>query len=182
MSGIVSLKSMIENAVAKSSLLRISLLKGAWESITEELAPKSEPLGIKNEILYTAVENSVYLHAIEMKKRIYLEIIKRLLKGDYIKDIKYRVRKIDLHAKIERGDNIIEIDKTSKKQFEDFKTKNMSVEESIKYLSVLAKKREEYLLKNTEYKRCRRCGRMFLGTEDVCPQCRGENRTAINKY
>ena len=94
MSGIVSLKSMIENAVAKSSLLRISLVKGAWESITEELAPKSEPLGIKNEILYTAVENSVYLHAMEMKKRIYLERIKRLLKGEYIKDIKYRVRKI----------------------------------------------------------------------------------------
>ena len=182
MSGIVSLKSMIENAVSKSSLLRISMIKGAWESIADELAVKSEPLGIKDEILYTAVENSIYLHAMEMKKRAYLARIEKLLNGKYVKDIKYRVRKIDIHAKIERGDNIIEIDKAPKRVFEDHKTKNMSVEESIKYLSVLAKKREEYLLKNTEYKRCRECGRIFLGMEDTCPQCRGENRTAINKY
>lgn len=183
MNEIVSIKSMIEQAVSKSRVLRISIIKGAWESIAEELAPKSEPLGIKDGILYTAVENSIYLHAMEMKKELYLSKIRRLLKGEYVIDIKYRVRKIDLKSKIQRGDNVIVIDKTPKKEIEDFKTKDMSVEESIKYLAKLAKKREDYLLKNSNYKKCRKCGRMFLGLETVCPQCRGEKQTlTINRY
>lgn len=181
MNEIVSIKSMIEQAVSKSGVLRVSIIKGAWESITGELAPKSEPLGIKDGILYTAVENSICLHAMEMRKKIYIDKIRRLLKGEYVVDIKYRVRKIDLKSKMERGDNVIVIDKAPKKEM-DFKTKDMSVEESIKYLSGLAKKREEYLLKNSSYKKCRKCGRMFLGLESVCPECRGEHTLTINKY
>lgn len=182
MNGIVSIKSMIEEAVSKSSVLRVSIIKGAWESITGELAPKSEPLGIREGILYTAVENSICLHAMEMRKNLYIDKIRRLLKGEYVIDIKYRVRKIDLKSKIERGDNVIVIDKPPKKEIEDFKTKDMSIEDSIKYLTKLAKEREKYLLKNSSYKKCRKCGRMFLGLESVCPECRGENTLTINKY
>lgn len=183
MNGIVSIKSMIEDAVSKSNVLRISMIKGAWESITGNLAPKSEPLGIKDGILYAAVENSICLHTMTMKKNLYIEKIRILLKGEYVTDIKYRVRKIDLQSKIKRGDNIIVMDKPVKKEIEDFKTKNMSIEESIKYLADLAKKREDFLLKNTRYRRCKKCGRMFLSTEDICSDCRGENqKVTINKY
>lgn len=184
MNEIISIKTMIDRAAAKSSVLRISLIKGAWKSITEELSLKSEPLGIKDGILYIVVENSIYLHAMRMKKKIYISRINRFLKGEYVIDIKYRAGKIDLHSKIQRGEETILINEDStEKKIKDYKTKNMSVEESIGYLAGLAKKREEFLLKNTPYKRCRKCRRMFLGIEETCPECRGEKQSVtINRY
>ncbi len=110
----ISVKKMIEEAVKKSGTLRISIIKGAWQGITDELAIKSEPLGIKDGILYTAVENSICLHAMNMRKDRYIEKINRLLKGEYVVDIKYRVRKINLEAKLERGEGIIFHEKTEK--------------------------------------------------------------------
>ena len=89
MKGIISVKRMIEDAVSRSNTLRISIIKGAWPSIAGELGIKSEPLGIKDGILYTAVENSIFLHAMNMKKDKYIEKINRLLKGEYVVDIKY---------------------------------------------------------------------------------------------
>lgn len=176
----ISVKKMIEEAVKKSGTLRISIIKGAWQGITDELAIKSEPLGIKDGILYTAVENSICLHAMNMRKDRYIEKINRLLKGEYIVDIKYRVRKINLEAKLERGEGIIFHEKTEK--LTEYKTKDMSVSESIKYLSVLAKKREKYLLEKG-YRKCENCGTIFFGKEKLCSKCRGEKESlTINRY
>lgn len=180
MNEIISVKKMIEDAVTKSSVLRISMIKGAWHSIVGELWLKSEPLGIKDGVLYTAVENSMYLHTMEMRKNSYIEKINRLLRGQYVVDIKYRVRKIDLKQKIERG-NGITLEKKEEKLTE-YKTKDMSIEESIKYLASISKKREKILFENG-YRRCEKCRNLFLGKEKLCPKCRGEKETlTINRY
>lgn len=181
MNEIISVKKMIEEAVSKSATLRISIIKGAWPSIAEELNLKSEPLGIKDGILYTAVENSICLHAMSMRKDKYIGKINRLLKGEYVVDIKYRVRKIDLEAKLERGESL-KVPEEKKEKIVEYKTKDMSIEESIKYLSVLSKKRESFLLENG-YKKCSECGRIFLGKEKLCSKCRGEKEVlTINRY
>ena len=181
MNGIISIKRMIENAVSRSNTLRISIIKGAWPSITGEFGVKSEPLGIKDGILYTAVENSIFLHAMNMKKDKYIEKINRLLKGEYVVDIKYRVRKIDLEGKIKRGE-VLEIPEAKEEKIIEYKTKDMSIEESIKYLAVLAKKREKFLLEKG-YKKCLNCGSIFLGNKKLCSKCRGEKENlTINRY
>ena len=115
-----------------------------------------------------------------MRKDRYIEKINRLLKGEYVIDIKYRVRKINLEAKLERGEGIIFHEKTEK--LTEYKTKDMSISESIKYLSVLAKKREKYLLEKG-YRKCENCGNIFSGREKLCSKCRGEKESlTINRY
>lgn len=181
MNEIISIKEMMEEAISKSGILRISMIKGAWKSITGDLAIKSEPLGIKDAILYTAVENSVYLHAMTMKKDIYIDRINKLLKDIYVVDIKYRVRKIDIEAKLKRGEGVIIPEETKKEKIE-YKTKDMTIEESVKYLAKLAKQKEKYLFENG-YTRCKKCGDIFLGKEKLCSKCRGEKENlTINKY
>lgn len=180
MNEIISVKEMIERAVSKSGTLRISIIKGAWQGITGELSLKSEPLGIKDAVLYVAVENSICLHALSMRKEKYIEKINRLLKGQYIVDVKYRVRKIDLQAKLERGE-AFKIFEEKEEKITEYKTKDMSIEESIKYLSALAKKREQFLIKKG-YKKCAECGSIFLGKEKLCSKCREEENLTINKY
>ena len=179
MNKIISVKEMIEEAMKKSNTLRISMIKGAWQKIAENLVMKSEPLGIKDGILYVIVENSICLHAMNMKKGKYIEKINRLLKGEYVIDIKYRIGKIDLKAKMERGDNFFP---EKEEKITEHKTKDMSIEESIKYLTFLSKKREKYLLEKG-YKKCKNCGSIFYGKESFCSKCRGEQETVtINKY
>ena len=179
---ITSIRRMINDAVKKSGTLRLSIIKGAWQGITKELGIKSEPLGIKDGVLYTAVENSICLHAMEMRKDRYIADINKLLKGEYIVDIKYRVKKIDIKAKLERGDNLISLEKRKETKLTEYKTKDMTIEESIKYLASMSKKREKILFENG-YRRCEKCNDLFLGREKLCPKCRGiKERVTINKY
>lgn len=177
---IISIKNMIEKAIEKSNTLKISMIKGFWKNICEDLSLKSEPINLKDGLLYIVVENSVYLHAMNMRKRVYIEKINKFLKGEYIFDINYRVRKIDISEKIKRGEGFL-FEQQEKKVI-NYKTDKMSIEESIKYLSFLSKKREEILLKKG-YKRCQMCNKIIDSREKLCSKCRGEEeKLTINKY
>lgn len=181
MKEIVSLRKMIENGLTKSSTLRLSMIKGAWVNISENFWLKSEPLSLKNGLLYVIVENSSFLHAMTMKKNVYIYRINKLLRAEYVVDINFRIGKINLKEKKERGESL-ELEREKKVQVTEFKTKDMSIEESIKYLSKLSKKREAALLKKG-YKKCRDCKKIFWGQSDLCPICRGEKENlTINKY
>lgn len=181
MKKIISVKNMIEIAVTKSNILRVSMIKGAWGNIVENFWLKSEPLGLRDGLLYVAVENSVLLHAMTMKKEIYIQKINSLLRGEYVIDIKYRVKKINIDEKFERGEQL-EVFIKEPEEIMEYKTENMSIDESIKYLSKLSKQREEKLLKKG-YKKCLRCKKIFLGKESLCSNCRGEKENlTINRY
>ena len=53
---------MIERAIEKSRRLKEGILKAQWKNIAGKLSEKSQVLYIKENVLYTAVENSSVLH------------------------------------------------------------------------------------------------------------------------
>ena len=181
MEKIVSVKSMIKMAITRSNTLRLSIIKGAWINILDKLGLKSEPIKLKDGMLYVIVENSIFLHAMNMHKNEYIRKINVLLKGEYVIDINYRVGKISITEKFKRGENLNFFEQEEEKEIE-YKTKDMSIEESIKYLSALSKKREEYLLKKG-YRRCQLCNKIIANNQRLCSKCRGEEENlTLNKY
>ena len=130
MEKIVSVKSMIKMAITRSNTLRLSIIKGAWINILDKLGLKSEPIKLKDGMLYVIVENSIFLHAMNMHKNEYIRKINVLLKGEYVIDINYRVGKISITEKFKRGENLNFFEQEEEKEIE-YKTKDMSIEENI---------------------------------------------------
>lgn len=175
---IINVKDMINEGIKKSKVLREALIKAYWKEIVGKLHKKSEVINIKNETLFVRVDGSANLHFMAMKKTEYIESIKKLLNGNYILNINYRVGKINLNSKIEN--EILE--QKNNKYFKNIDFSRYSLEERIKMLSEAAKKREFFLL-DKGYKKCLKCKNLFLGKELICPKCRGEKeKTVINKY
>lgn len=175
---IINVNDMISEGIKKSKVLREALIKAYWKEIIGNLYKKSEVIKIKNGTLFVKVDGSANLHFMTMKKIEYIESIKKLLNGNYILNINYRIGKINLNSKIES--KILE-DKNSE-VVRNIDLSNYSFEERINMLSEASKKREIFLLEKG-YKKCRKCKNLFLGEWLVCPKCRGEKeKTVINKY
>lgn len=181
---IIEIDNMIFEAMKKSNTLRVSMLIGNWEEIVGKVHKISEIIGIKDKILYVRVESSTYLHYMNMKKYEYIEKINRYLQGEYIKNIVFRTGKINIENKFEIENLKDEYAKKIKDKrivIKNFETEKMSIDESIKYLSKLSKKKEEYLLREG-YSKCKECGTIFLGNRDLCDKCMGiPIQTVINK-
>ncbi len=181
---IIELDNMILDAIKKSNTLRTSILVGKWEEIVGKVHKISEVVGIKDKVLYVKVESSTYLHYMNMKKSEYIDKINGYFQGEYIKNIVFKTGKINIENKfeIEKLKNEYKEKLKDRKVIPDtYETENMSLEESIKYLANLSKKREEYLLKEG-YSKCKECGSIFLGKRDLCDRCMGiPLETVINK-
>lgn len=181
---IVEMDNMILEAMKKSSTLRTAMLIGKWEEIVGKVHKISEIIGAKEKVLYVRVESSTYLHFMNMKKYEYIKKINEYLKGEYIDNIIFKTGKINIENKFEieklkkEYENKIKDKRIIPKEYE---TEKMSLEESIKYLSRLSKKRERYLLEEG-YSKCKNCGSIFLGKRDFCDKCMGiPIQTVINK-
>ena len=85
---------MIERAIEKSRRLKEGILKAQWKNIAGKLSEKSQVLYIKENVLYTAVENSSVLHFMEMNKKKYIEKVNEILNADIINDMSFRISKI----------------------------------------------------------------------------------------
>lgn len=181
---IVEMDSMILEAMKKSNTLRTAMLIGKWEEIVGKVHKISEVIGIRERVLFVRVESSTYLHFMNMKKYEYIQKINGYLQGDYINNIVFRTGKINIENKFEIEKLKNEYEKKIKDKRvipKEYKTEKMSLEESIKYLSKLSKKREEYLLEEG-YSKCKECGSIFLGKRDFCDKCMGiPIQTVINK-
>lgn len=178
---IISVGDMINEGIKKSKSLREAFVKAYWEDIVGNLDKKSEVIKIKDQKLFVKVEGSANLHFMTLKKGIYLKNIENLLNGEYIREIIYKLGKINLNNKIL---NKVEKSKGCSRLYEidivDFSSH--SLEERIERLSRVSKERETFLLKNG-YKKCIQCGNLFLGKNLRCPKCRGiKDRTVVNKY
>lgn len=163
--GLFSVKEAIDEAVIKSRKLKEGIIRGYWFEIVGKLSNKSEPLCIKKDILYIMVEDSVYLHHMSMKKEEYLKKINFLLSNDYIKDIVFKVSKIKKsnYEKIKK-------EKIKKKVSFESELKELTLEEKIEVLKIKSLEREEELRKKG-FKKCSKCGTMFLGEDDLCKPC-----------
>lgn len=181
---IVELDNMILDAIKKSNTLRIAILTGKWEEIVGKVHKISEVVGIKDMVLYVRVESSTYLHYMNMKKFEYIDKINKYFQGEYIKNIIFKIGKINIENKfeIEKLNNEYEEKLKDRRVIpKTYKVESMSLEDSIEYLSNLSRKREEYLL-GEGYSKCKECGSIFLGKRDLCDRCMGiPIQTVINK-
>ena len=168
---IMNVSEAVEEAIIKSRKLKEGIIRGHWRDIVEKLSKKSEPLWIKEGILYVLVEDSIYLHHMSMNKNKYLKRILEILKKDYVKDIRFKV------SKVQNCDYIDFIEKNpNEDKKEEFisELKDLSLEEKIDILKKKAKERED-ALKLKGYKKCDICGMMFFGEGDSCKPCSLKN-------
>ena len=57
---IMNVSEAVEEAIVKSRKLKEGIIRGHWRDIVGKLSRKSEPLWIKEGILYVLVEDSIY--------------------------------------------------------------------------------------------------------------------------
>lgn len=181
MAEISSVKEMIETAVVKSRKLKEGIVVARWEEIVGKVAKKSNPVGIKDETLYVYVEDSVFLHHMSMNKNKYLEKIEEILKDSYVKDIKFKVGKVNDPLKYDYREVYINNNRNIEENISEesfMKNEELSIEEIVDHLKKMALKREEYLIKKG-YKKCKSCGAIFEGEKDYCFPC--SNKLSKNK-
>lgn len=167
---IMNVSEAVEEAIVKSRKLKEGIIRGHWRDIVGKLSKKSEPLWIKEGILYVVVEDSIYLHHMSMNKNKYLKRAQEILKKEYVKDIRFKVSKV-------QGCNYMEVmDEKNDEKKEEFisELKDLTLEEKIEVLKKRAKEREE-ALKLKGYKKCDICGMMFIGEGVICKPCSLKN-------
>lgn len=168
---IMNVSEAVEEAIVKSRKLKEGIIRGHWRDIVGKLSKKSEPLWIKEGILYVLVEDSIYLHHMSMNKNKYLKKVQEILKKEYVKDIRFKVSKVQSCKYMEFMD-----EKISEEKKEHFisELKDLTLEEKIEVLKKRAKERED-ALKLKGYKKCDICGMMFFGEGFVCKPCSLKN-------
>lgn len=176
---LTNVKNIINEAVKKSKILRFSVINGNWNKIVDKMYMNSTPYLIKDNKLYVKVNGSSNLHFMTLKKRYYLKNIEQLLEGNYIDDIVCIIGKVNIDDKI----NSYETEEVEEKKIEEIKDfDNLSLNQKILKLSEFSKQREKKLIK-VGYKKCLKCGSLFLGESRLCNKCLGiKDKTVINKY
>ncbi|MGL5950903.1 MAG: DUF721 domain-containing protein [Cetobacterium sp.] len=171
---VTSIKNIVEDAVVKSRKLKEGIIKGRWREVAGNISTKSQPLYIRDNTLFVLVENSTYLYHMNMNKNKYLEKIAEILKGDYVTEIRYKVSKIN--EDIQKNVDDMYINSNKRPEKDNFVTKieriqsEEDIEEALKRLKLLSEERQKFLLQQG-FKKCRRCGSLFEGKEDICSLC-----------
>ena len=165
---------MIERAIEKSRRLKEGILKAQWKNIAGKLSEKSQVLYIKENVLYTAVENSSVLHFMEMNKKKYIEKVNEILNADIINDMSFRISKIkeeEIYDDMYMDNNNLSEEKVSEDKYLNIDFNEMDISQKIEHLKKSAEKKEQRLLE-AGYKKCPEFGAYFKGTEDMCKICR----------
>lgn len=179
---LANIKRMIDSAVEKSRRLKEGILKARWQEIVGKLFFKSSVLYIKEDILYIAVENSAVLHYMELNKKKYIKNINEILKSEIIKNISFFISRIQIDKELYNmymDDNNLSDDVYFEDEDIDFK--HMDISQKIEHLRKSAERRERYLIEKG-YKKCKKCGALFLGDEELCKVCRLKKRADDEMY
>jgi hypothetical protein len=80
-----------------------------WNDVAAKMAPRTQPVSISNGKLLVNVTDSVVLHTLSLYKRKYVEKINLLAGRNVIKDIIFRVGKVEQKEKAENKDYINEL-------------------------------------------------------------------------
>lgn len=181
--GIHNVKDIVGDAIKSSRLLKQGLIKGNWEKIVgTDYGRKTFVGGIKDRILYVYVESPVMLHQLSFLKKDFIDKTNEFLGMPYIKEIIFKVKKREIsdYFKEEEEDEF-DIDNIklsgSYKSFIDEQTNDIEdfeIKNRIKKIMELSKKKEKYLLQEGN-KKCKNCGIIFSGSENLCINC-------YNKY
>lgn len=189
MKGISSVKNAIEEAIVKSKKLKESILKGSWSEVVGEMAKKSTPLYIKEGVLFSLVEGSVFLQHMNMNKNNYIKNANKLLKGNYIKDMRFKVGKISLEDYFIEEEVRIEVDEKidlSAEEIIEIKKScsdipNIEFREKIIHLKEEALKREKSLFKKG-FRKCTLCGSFYNRSEgNICRICENKKTKDVEE-
>ncbi|BDU49435.1 DUF721 domain-containing protein [Haliovirga abyssi] len=191
----VKLKEVIESKIKNNVFYKLEFLKINWVDIVgKNLAKKSFPLFVKEDVLIIGVTSSIWSQQMLFLKNQIIKNSNLKLNGEYIKNIRFKV------SKYEKTINYIEKKQKVKREKIDFNNisiqpfeikqlkkaiefiKDDDIKRHIYKVSVLNKKREKYLLENG-YKKCEKCGELFVGEGKICILCKNdiqkENRRRI---
>ena len=163
---------MIDSAIGKSRKLKEGILKARWQEISGKLFEKSSILYIKEKTLYIAVENSAILHFMQMKKGEYIKKVNSIFKEKVIEDLSFFVSRIVVDREL--YDMYMDNNNLSEDGYfedEDIDFKHLNIQEKIEHLKKSAERRERYLIEKG-YKKCKECGALFVGEEELCKICR----------
>lgn len=176
-----NVREAIEIAVQKSRKLKEGILRAYWCEVVGKLSTKTEPLFIKNSLLYVAVEDSLYLHHMSMNKNRYLVKIAQILKSNDIKDIRFKVSDVkELISNRKQRDNFKELKNNEVERWDNSKSEleNLTLKQKIEVLKRLSVEREKRLL-NNGYRKCSNCGVLFEGEGKRCKHCSMEKRIVL---
>jgi hypothetical protein len=174
---ITNIKNILEEVQTKSMKLKEGIVRGCWSDIVGKIYSNSQPLFIKDHVLYVLVENSIFLHNMTINKNKYLNKINKILKNYSIRDIKFKVSKVDKNIQITLNEMYINSNKIDeKKTQENSKIKINSEKDINRYIEKLKKlslEREEFLLTHG-FKKCKKCGIIYGTIGDFCIFCSKE--------
>lgn len=179
---LANIKQMIDSAVEKSRRLKEGILKAKWQEITGKLFVKSKVLYIKEGTLYIAVESSAVLHYMEINKEKYIKKINEIFKGNIIYDISFFISRIQIDKEL--YNMYMDNNNLSDEGYfedEDIDFKHMDISQRIEHLRKSAERREKYLIEKG-YKKCKECGALFLGDEELCKVCRLKKKADDEMY
>ena len=80
-----------------------------WNDVASKMAHRTQPVSISNGKLLVNVTDSVVLHTLSLYKRKYVEKINLLAGRNVIKDVIFRVGKVEQKEKAENKDYINEL-------------------------------------------------------------------------
>lgn len=183
---LVSVNSIVTDALRKSRLLKQGMIQGNWSKIVgKELAKKSYVAMLKNNILIVHTENSVWLQQFSFMKIELIDRINEYLKMDYVKDIYFKVSKMDIEDYFKDKDyeknfdpDKVFLDNGIENKAEEIvsEIEDQDIKEKIKKLMILSKKREKFLLEEDGNRKCIDCGVLFKGNENRCTVCENKLR------
>jgi hypothetical protein len=187
---IKDVRNIVEDALIKSRLLKEGTIRGSWKKIIgEDFAKYCFVLSVKDNILYIGVENSVWVHHLNMKKSYIIDKVNELLGINYIQDLIIRTavqRKIEEEYTEEKDDGIdlnkmplVEREYQEAEQISN-EIDDLNIKEHIKKLMIYSKQKEKYL-KLKGYKKCSVCGTLYDGTGNICINCKNNHKQELKK-
>lgn len=170
-----NVKDMIDDAMKKSTKLKVATLGANWEKIIGPLYTECSPEYIKDGVLSIILNGAVLNHYIQSIKDEIIDKVNGFFGEEVIVDIKTRIGKaqelesIKLDTKIEeQKKESVEDVKSEKKEFS--KGLEGDILDKILRLQRLSQERDEYLLSQGN-KKCKICGMIYEGEEDYCRVC-----------
>lgn len=183
---LVSVNSIVNDALKKSRLLKQGMIQGNWSKIVgKELAKKSYVAMLKNSVLIVYTENSVWLQQFNFMKKDLICRINEYLKMDYISDIQFKVSKMNIEDYFKEVEEEKEfhpeevfLERGSEEKAEEVvaEIEDEEIRNRIKKLMILSKKREKFLLEEEGNKKCIDCGVIFKGKGIRCTVCENKLR------
>lgn len=187
MNQVKSVKEAIEVAIEKSKKLKEAILKANWNAVVGELSKKTRLVYVKDQIAYIIVDGPIFLQHMRMSKEDIIKKANKLLKVEYLIDLKFKVGRVDLDTffleKLNEEEKEIEIN-LSKDEIKDINASlselNGDIREKLLKLKVESLKRDKYL-RAKGYKRCKQCGSYFLGKSSRCVVCKNKSMKIVEK-